>query len=41
VWVVPVIVWLAAGVDRPRRGPLLAGATAVLFIAAPIWWVPT
>ena len=41
VWVVPVIVWLAAGADRPRRGPLLAGVTAVLFIAAPIWWVPT
>ena len=41
VWVVPVIVWLAVGADRPRRGPLLAGATAVLFIAAPIWWVPT
>ncbi len=41
VWVVPVIIWLAAGADRPRRGPLLAGFTAVLFIAAPIWWVPT
>jgi hypothetical protein len=41
VWVVPVIIWLAAGADRPRHGPLLAGCTAVLFIAAPIWWVPT
>ena len=41
VWVVPVIIWLAAGADRPRRGPLLAGFTAVLFVAAPIWWVPT
>ena len=41
VWVVPVIIWLAAEADRPRRGPLLAGFTAVLFIAAPIWWVPT
>lgn len=41
VWVVPVIVWLAVGADRPRRGPLLAGVAAVLFIAAPIWWVPT
>jgi hypothetical protein len=41
VWVVPVIIWLAAGADRPRRGSLLAGFTAVLFIAAPIWWVPT
>ena len=41
VWVVPMIIWLAAGADRPRRGPLLAGLSAVLFIAAPIWWVPT
>ena len=41
VWVVPVIVWLAAGADRPRRGPLLAGLTTVLFVVAPIWWVPT
>jgi alpha-1,2-mannosyltransferase len=41
VWVLPVIIWLTAGADRPRRGPLLAGCTAVLFIAAPIWWVPT
>ena len=41
VWVVPVIIWLAAGADRPRRGPLLAGVTAVLFIVAPVWWVPT
>jgi len=41
VWVLPAIVWLAAAVDRPRRGPLLAGFAAVLFIAAPIWWVPT
>jgi alpha-1,2-mannosyltransferase len=40
VWVAPVIIWLAAGADRPRRGPLLAGASAVLFMAAPIWWVP-
>jgi alpha-1,2-mannosyltransferase len=41
VWVVPAIIWLAAGTDRPRRGPLFAGLTAALFIAAPIWWVPT
>ncbi len=40
VWVVPAIIWLAAGADRPKRGPLLAGLTAVLFLAAPIWWVP-
>jgi alpha-1,2-mannosyltransferase len=40
VWVVPVIIWLAAGNDRPRRGRLLAGFAVVLFVAAPIWWVP-
>jgi alpha-1,2-mannosyltransferase len=40
VWVVPVIIWLAAGTDRPSRGPLLAGFAVVLFVAAPIWWVP-
>jgi hypothetical protein len=41
VWVVPGIIWLAVGADRPRRGLWLAGVTAVLFISAPIWWVPT
>jgi alpha-1,2-mannosyltransferase len=41
VWIVPAIVWLAVGADRPRRGPLLAGLAAALFVAAPIWWVPT
>jgi alpha-1,2-mannosyltransferase len=41
VWVVPAIIWLAVGADRPRRGRILAGIAAVLFIAAPIWWVPT
>jgi alpha-1,2-mannosyltransferase len=40
VWVVPVIIWLAAGTDRPSRGPLLAGFAVVLFVAAPIWWYP-
>jgi alpha-1,2-mannosyltransferase len=40
VWIVPVIIWLAAAADRPRRGRLVVGLTAVLFIAAPIWWVP-
>ena len=40
VWVVPAIIWMAAGADRPRRGPMLAGCAAALFVAAPIWWVP-
>jgi alpha-1,2-mannosyltransferase len=40
VWVVPAIIWLAAAPDRPRHGRPIAVATAVLFWAAPIWWVP-
>jgi alpha-1,2-mannosyltransferase len=40
VWVIPVIVWLAIGVDRPRAGRWLAAATAVLFWASPVSHVP-
>lgn len=40
VWVVPAIVWMAVAPDRPAAGPLLAAGTALLFWAAPIWWVP-
>ena len=40
VWVVPAILWLALGEDRPRLGVPLAIGTAVLFWIAPIWWVP-
>ena len=40
VWIVPAIVWLAAAPDRPRHGRVAAGAPAVVFWAAPIWWVP-
>ncbi len=40
VWVVPAILWLAVGEDRPRWGVPLAIGTAVLFWSAPIWWVP-
>jgi alpha-1,2-mannosyltransferase len=40
VWVVPAIIWMAVAADRPSYGPYLAGATSVLFWAAPIWWVP-
>jgi alpha-1,2-mannosyltransferase len=40
VWVVPAILWLALAEDRPRRGLALAGATAVVFWSAPVWWVP-
>ncbi len=40
VWVVPAILWLAFAPDRPRWGRWLAGAAAVLFWSAPVWWVP-
>jgi alpha-1,2-mannosyltransferase len=40
VWVLPAIVWLAAAPQRPRWGRAMAAATAVLFWAAPVWWVP-
>lgn len=40
VWVVPALAWLAFAADRPARGRQLAAGIAVLFIAAPIWWVP-
>ena len=40
VWVVPALLWLAVAPDRPRWGPWIAGATAVLFWSAPVWWVP-
>jgi len=40
VWVIPAILWLALGEDRPRLGLPLAIGTAVLFWIAPIWWVP-
>jgi alpha-1,2-mannosyltransferase len=39
VWVVPALVWLALGKDRPSAGPWLAVVTAILFWLAPIWWV--
>ena len=40
VWVVPAILWLALGEDRPRAGLPMAIGAAVLFWIAPIWWVP-
>jgi alpha-1,2-mannosyltransferase len=41
VWTLPAIIWLAAAPERPRWGPAMAAVTAVLFWAAPIWWVPS
>ena len=40
VWIVLLIAWLALGRDRPVHGPLWAAAVALIFWAAPIWWVP-
>jgi alpha-1,2-mannosyltransferase len=41
VWVVPVIIWLIWGRDRPAGGSLYALATVALFWWAPIWRVPS
>ena len=40
VWVVPVIIWLIWGKDRPAGGSVFALLTAALFWWAPIWRVP-
>jgi alpha-1,2-mannosyltransferase len=40
VWVVPILAWLIFGADRLRWGRWWALGVAVLFWAAPIWWVP-
>lgn len=40
VWVVLLIAWLALASDRPRHGQWWAILVAVIFWAAPIWWVP-
>jgi alpha-1,2-mannosyltransferase len=41
VWVVPALIWLAVAADRPAGGRVIAGAATLLFVVAPIWWVPT
>jgi alpha-1,2-mannosyltransferase len=40
VWVVPVIIWLAAAPERPGFGRPAAVVTALLFWCAPVWWIP-
>lgn len=35
VWCVPLLVWLAAGVDRPKRGVMWAGIGAIVFMVTP------
>jgi alpha-1,2-mannosyltransferase len=39
VWVVLLIAWLALGADRPTHGEWWALGVAIVFWAAPIWWV--
>jgi alpha-1,2-mannosyltransferase len=39
VWVVLLIAWLALGADRPTHGDRWAVGVAVVFWAAPMWWV--
>ena len=40
IWVILLVAWLALAQDRPRYGEWYALAVAVLFWAAPTWWVP-
>ena len=40
IWVILLVAWLALAEDRPRYGEWYALAVAVLFWAAPTWWVP-
>jgi alpha-1,2-mannosyltransferase len=35
VWIVPALVWLVAGIDRPAKGVYWAAATAVVFMVVP------
>lgn len=39
-WVVLLIAWLALAPDRPAHGEWWAAVIAVIFWAAPFWWVP-
>jgi alpha-1,2-mannosyltransferase len=40
IWVVLLIAWLALATDRPAHGEWWAAVVAVVFWAAPFWWVP-
>ncbi|MDE3092868.1 MAG: DUF2029 domain-containing protein [Acidobacteriota bacterium] len=40
VWIVPVLMWLWWGSDRPKYARAWGVAAAVLFYAAPMWLIP-
>jgi alpha-1,2-mannosyltransferase len=40
IWVILLIAWLALASDRPAHGEWWAALVAVIFWAAPFWWVP-
>ena len=40
IWIVLLIAWLALAADRPAHGQRWAAVVAVVFWAAPFWWVP-
>jgi alpha-1,2-mannosyltransferase len=40
IWIVLLIAWLALAADRPAHGEWWAAVVAVVFWAAPFWWVP-
>ena len=40
IWIVLLIAWLALASDRPVHGEWWAALVAVVFWAAPNWWVP-
>jgi hypothetical protein len=35
VWIVPAVLWLAVGVDRPAKGEWWAVAAALVFVVVP------
>jgi hypothetical protein len=35
VWIVPAVLWLAVGVDRPVKGEWWAAAAALAFVVVP------
>jgi alpha-1,2-mannosyltransferase len=40
IWIVLLIAWLVFAPDRPAHGEWWATVVAVVFWAAPLWWVP-